>query len=92
MNINPDIINGLIEFLGSGFILNHCRVLLKQRMVRGVSTVSVVFFTLWGLWNLYYYPNLDQWWSFLGGVMIVLANSLWIILLIVYREKTSKEN
>jgi hypothetical protein len=42
------------------------------------------------VWNLYYYPHLDQWWSFAGGLVIVAANVLWIGLMVYYlwRERT----
>lgn len=82
----PDAINGCFEILGSFFILNHCRVLLKQKKVSGVSVVSTVYFSAWGFWNLYYYPSLDQWMSFTGGIAIMLSNVLWIGLMLWYRR------
>lgn len=86
MNL-PDIINGLFEGLASLFILNHCRVLHKDKCVRGISVVSVIFFTAWGFWNLFYYPHLGQWLSFTGGVLIVAANCLWVSLLLKYKNR-----
>lgn len=83
----PDLINGSFEFLAGFFVLNHCRMVLKDKAVAGVSIISIVFFTLWGFWNLYYYPHLDQLWSFYGGMFIVTANTLWVILLIKYKNK-----
>lgn len=80
----PDIINALFELFGGFFILNHCRVLWRDKEVKGVSIISTIFFTLWGLWNLYFYPSLGQWWSFVGGIMIVIANFIWVGLLIKF--------
>jgi uncharacterized membrane protein YfcA len=74
----PDLINGLYESLGAFFILNHIRALWKSKQAHGISLLSVVFFTTWGFWNLFYYPHLNQWWSFAGGVAIVLMNLGWI--------------
>jgi len=71
--------------LAGVFVLDHCRNVLKDKMVAGVSIVAVIFFTLWGFWNLYYYPHLDQWLSFYGGLFIVMANFLWVVLLIKYK-------
>jgi hypothetical protein len=82
-----DLINGLIELMAAGFVLNHCRVLWRDRAVAGVSIVSTVFFALWGLWNLHYYPALNQWLSFCGGLCIVAANTFYIGLLIRFRRK-----
>jgi uncharacterized membrane protein YfcA len=85
-----DNINGIYEFLGGFFILLHCIRLRKHKKVRGVSIVSVTFFASWGVWNLYYYPSLGQWCSFAGGLGIVLANALWIGLMIHYIRKERK--
>ena len=82
----PDLINGLFECFGGFFILNHCRVLHKDKKVNGVSIISTIFFLLWGIWNIYYYPLLDQWISFMGGLFIVVSNLIWISLLLTYRK------
>lgn len=81
-----DAANGFLEALGGLLILNHCRVALRDRAVAGVSAASVAVFTAWGLWNLYYYPSLGQWYSFAGGLVPVVANALWVILLTRYRR------
>lgn len=83
--MSPDLINGLIELLAAGFILNHCRVLVRDQEVRGISKLSMVFFTLWGAWNMIFYPLLGQWWSFAGGIAVVAANALWLTLVMKYR-------
>ncbi len=82
----PDITNGTYELLGGFFILAHCWRLWKDKRVRGVSFIAVVFFASWGMWNLYYYPHLGQWWSFSGGVFIVAANSFWIGMMVYYKR------
>jgi len=84
----PDLINGSFELLAGLFVLNHCRAVIRDKAVKGVSIISVGFFTSWGFWNLFYYPHLDQWLSFFGGLFIVAANSIWVLLLLKYRDKT----
>lgn len=86
MNL-PDIINGTLETLGSLFVLNHCRALVRTRQTRGVSLISCVFFTLWGVWNTFWYPFLHQPFSFVGGVFMLVTNLYWDGLLIYYRRK-----
>jgi hypothetical protein len=83
----PDLVNALFELGGGLFVLNHCRAVLRDKAVAGVSTVSAAFFALWGFWNLYYYPHLEQWFSFTAGVLIVAANVWWVCLLIKYRRR-----
>ena len=81
-----DLTNGAFELLAAVMVLNHCRVLYRDKAVKGISILSTAFFASWGAWNLYYYPSLGQWWSFAGGVGIVLANALWVALLLRYRK------
>ena len=81
-----DMCNAAFELFGGVFVLNHCRVLFEAKIVKGISIVSTVFFTAWGVWNLYYYPSLGQWASFAGGVFICLTNLLWVAMLVYYRR------
>jgi hypothetical protein len=84
--LTPDLINSAFEALGGVFILGHCRAVLRDKSVAGVSITATVFFTAWGIWNLYYYPSLNQMASFYAGVFLVLANCLWVGLLVKYRK------
>lgn len=87
--MTPDLLNGAFELLGAVAILNHCRAVIRDKAVAGVSALSTAFFAAWGCWNLFYYPSLGQWFSFVGGLGIVLANALWVALLIRYRAHIS---
>lgn len=81
----PDLINGLFEIFGAFAVLDHCRVLRGTQSWSGISLKATAFFFTWGLWNLFYYPHLDQWWSFLAGALLALANSYWLFLLWKYK-------
>lgn len=92
MNVSiPDLINGLFEASAGFFVLAHCRRVIKDKLVKGVSIIATIFFTSWGFWNLYYYPYLDQWLSFIGGLFIVSANTLWVILMLYYKRREENE-
>lgn len=86
MIIEPDLINSLFEGFAGLMVLNHCRVLHAEKMVRGVSVVSSFFFTVWGVWNVYYYPTLNQPLSFYGGLFVVVANAVYVWMMIFYRK------
>lgn len=86
-----DSVNGLFEFLAGFAILNHCYTLHRDKQIRGVSVLSTLFFTSWGYWNLYYYPHLNQWASFAGGLSIVTANTLWIGMMWYYMQRERLE-
>ena len=83
--MNPDMVNGMFEALGAVLIFNNCIKLLNDKHTAGVSIISTAFFSGWGVWNLFYYPHLDQYLSFFGGVMIVIANTLWVGLMVYYK-------
>lgn len=82
----PDLINGTYECLGGIFLLNNCLHLYKDREIKGVSLITSTFFCSWGYWNLWYYPYLNQWMSFVGGCLVVIANTLWILMAIYYQK------
>ena len=85
----PDLVNGMFEMTGGLLICLSIRRLHVDRVVRGVSAWPVAFFAAWGLWNLFYYPILGQWFSLAGGVLITVANVAWIAQMLYHlsREK-----
>ena len=82
--MTPDMVNVLFELVGGLMLWGNVVRLYRDKMVRGVHWTYMSFFAIWGWWNLYYYPYLDQWWSFAGGVSLVVANSVWIAQLFYY--------
>lgn len=84
--MHNDLINGMFEFIGGIMIWSNVFVLLKDKKVMGVNVWATVVFNLWGFWNLYYYPSLNQWASFIGGLVIVLGNTSWVLLAYKYRK------
>lgn len=88
--VSDDTINACFELFSGFFILNHCRVLYKDKIVRGISPLSIVFFMVWGFWNLHYYTALDQPLSYFGGMFIVTANTIWTSMIFYYLRKEKK--
>lgn len=82
--MSPDLINGCFELVGAGFNLLNVHRLVKDKRLNGVRWEPTAFFTSWGVWNLFYYPALGQYWSFLGGCVIVAVNALWVALVAWY--------
>lgn len=81
-----DKINGSVEALGAALLWYDVRVVYLHKQIRGVWWPARSFFMFWGLWNILYYPSLDQWWSFWAGVALVSANLAWCILAWGYRK------
>lgn len=82
--MSPDIINACFEFFGAWMICINIHRLWNDKQVRGAHWGPLVFFTSWGIWNLYFYPHLDQWWSFAGGVTLAIVNAIYLAMILYY--------
>jgi hypothetical protein len=88
----PDLINGSFELVGAIALWSNVVKLRKDRRVAGVYWPATAFFAVWGLWNCFYYPWLGQWASFVGGVLITMANIVWAALAFHYSKQRSIPN
>lgn len=82
-----DTINALFESSSCIFIGMSILKLHKDKQVKGVDWKHIIFFVVWGFWNMYYYPSLGQWKSFFGGVLITIFNSIWVMQILYYSGK-----
>lgn len=85
--MSPDLINALFELGGATAVGLSVLRALKEREIVGVSGAHVVFFMMWGMWNLFYYPNLDQYLSFAAGVLLTIVNTAYAALWLIYRRR-----
>lgn len=76
--MNVDLINGLFETGGAYCTWRNAWQLHKDREVKGVYWPLTAFFSAWGVWNLVYYPALEQWLSFFAGIALVTGNVAWV--------------
>lgn len=82
------MINGLFETCAALAIFLHIIKLIHDKKHAGVSIIATIFFTTWGAWNLFFYPHVGLWWSFIGGTFVFGANTAYVILLIVLSFNT----
>jgi ABC-type transport system involved in cytochrome c biogenesis permease subunit len=82
-----DLINGMFEMVGALLLILNCRRLYLDKCVKGISIFPALFFTAWGFWNVFYYPALGQWFSFAGGLCIVIVNAVWLSMTMYYLRK-----
>lgn len=80
--MEPDHLNAFFEFCGAIFIGMSIWKIWYDKEVKGISWLQVAFFNFWGVWNLFYYPHLDQWWSFTAGILLTSSNTIYLSLLI----------
>ena len=81
-----DILNAIFELIGAVFTIVSIKKLLIDKQVRGVYWPVWIFYTAWGIWNLYYYPSVDCPYSFWSGVFMVITNIIWVSLAFKYRK------
>ena len=84
MNWN-DFINGMFELVGAFFTWKNYFELRRDRELKGIYWPLIAFMTLWGFWNLVYYPSLGHWFSFAGGVALGWGNFCWVWLAVKLR-------
>ena len=88
--VTTDIVTGSFELFASSFILNHVRVAWKNKQAYGMSMVSAFFFFAWAVWNLWFYPALNQWFAFYAGIAVVVANLIQILVIMWLRTTQSR--
>lgn len=79
-----DTINGTFELFGGVFIAISAVKAWREKRVRGVHWFTPAFFWVWGVWNVFYYPHLEQWLSFAAGLGVLSANTAWLALVLIY--------
>lgn len=82
---NVDLINSLFESGGAIVTWLNAYKLYKDKEIKGVFWPIWIFFSLWGVWNLYYYPSVGHMLSFYAGIFLVTGNIIWVIQAMVYR-------
>lgn len=88
--MSNDLINGLFELGGACLICLSVRRLWLDRELKGFSVWPLAFFTAWGFWNTFYYPSLDQWFSFAGGCAVVSVNTIYLLLIWKVHRETAR--
>lgn len=82
-----DLINSCFE---AGLVLVvglNIWKLIRDKEVKGVHWGTTAFVSLWGMWSVYYYLTLEQWFSMAAGVGACLANMTWLGLMLYYIRK-----
>ena len=88
----PDIVNALFEGGMSFVLLRSVLQLHRDKKVAGLHWTLIAFTTAWGVWNLYYYPHLGQWWSFYAGAAVVSINAWYVTAIRYYMRRPGGRN
>ncbi len=74
-----DVVNGSFEAVGALACWWNVRTYARERDVKGVYWPSTLFFSVWGIWNCFYYPSLRQPFSAVMGALLAAGNTTWVI-------------
>jgi hypothetical protein len=85
-----DLANGSFEFVGAYGAWRNAYQLYKDKQIKGVYYPIYFFYCAWGLFNLFYYPSLHQWFSTAAGAILVLGNLAWVLLSLKLKYGNSK--
>lgn len=85
-----DLINGLFELVGGLLQIINIVELYRDKKVTGVSKIPVTFFTIWGIFNIYFYNSLNLSLSLIGGLVITITNMIWLITCMYYYKQYKK--
>ena len=82
-----DKINAMFELGGFLMMLPSLIRSYRLKQIVGVHWATPAFFWGWGLWNAFYYPHLDQWFSFAAGLLLVVSNTTWFLMVLLYTPR-----
>ena len=86
------IISGFIFVAGIFYVLNLLK-LIKDKDIKGISKLSIVFFSIWNIWTLFFFLMVTEFWWTIGAYIIVtVLNVVYIILMIKYGRKKGVDN
>lgn len=83
-----DLINSLgFELFSCLFISLNLISLYRDKTVKGMSSLSMLFYMTWALWNIYYFFSLNQLVSGWLAVCYAILCVWWTIVAVYYRHK-----
>ena len=87
-----DFINGIVFYsIASIVVWFNFFKLKRDKQVKGVSLIVWIFYCIWGLWNMIYFPLLDQKVSFIMNMPVFFDNLFWLVLAIKYKYKKKEK-
>ena len=81
----PDAINAIFEVGASIIIWINVGQIRKDKDVKGLAWKSWIFYTVWGMYDFYYYTKLEQWISLGAAINLSIGNCTWIYFAFKYK-------
>ena len=85
-----DIVNAMFQLGSAAMIWLNVVKIHKDKRVHGVVWYTFVFYATLGVWNIFFYHHLQQWWSIVAGSVVIFGNIAWCVLAVKY-SRISKD-
>lgn len=84
-----DKVNGGFVCVAALFYALNLFKLIKDKEIKGISKVSIAFFSIWNIWTLFFFIAVSKyWWTISAYVAVAILNIAYIVLMVKYgREK-----
>lgn len=82
-----DQINAVAEVIACIVLLPSIMRAWRLKVVVGVHWLTPAFFWSYGIWNLFYYHSLEQWWSGFAAILLAAQNTVWLLMVILYTPR-----
>ena len=84
LNIYDQVNSGFVSIAALFYILNLLK-LIKDKEVKGISKISIAFFSLWNVWTLFFFIAVSEYWWTIGAyVAVAILNITYIALMVKY--------
>ena len=86
-SIYDQINSGFVLMAALFYVLNLLK-LMKDKEIKGISKISIGFFSLWNVWTLFFFIKVSEYWWTIGAyVVVAILNVAYITLMIKYGLK-----
>lgn len=87
-----DLINSFgFELASCLFLSLNIYSLYRDKIVKGMSVLSMAFYNSWAIWNVFYYYSINQSWSYYIGVAVAILTTWWTVQAIWYCHKNKSK-
>jgi hypothetical protein len=73
-----DLINGSFELVGAYFTWRNAYQLYVDRDIKGVYWPTTAFFSIWGIFNLFFYAAIFLPFSWYAAMVLTTGNLAWV--------------
>jgi cation transport ATPase len=86
VKLTMDQANACLEMGGAFLRTLDCIKLFQDKRFSGGHLGTALYFLGWGVFNVFFYPSLNQVWSFWAAIVLMVMNGLWFVMALYYNH------